>query len=73
MSSFTPAPWRPGRPQIDDIGDHDQSHQRTKKPSRIIAADIAGDAESGDPADAGADFLDRGHERIGEQQVQVKP
>jgi hypothetical protein len=32
-----------------------------------MPADIAGDAVPGDAADAGADFLDGGHQRPGEQ------
>ena len=33
---------------------------------RIVAAQIGGDAETGDAADAGADLLNRGHQGIGE-------
>ena len=38
-----------------------------QQPARIMLADIAGDALAGDPADAGADLLDRRHQRPGEQ------
>jgi len=38
-----------------------------------VAANVAGDAAPGDAADAGADLLDRGHEREGEEDVQRRP
>ncbi len=39
-----------------------------RQPARIMAAQIAGDAEPGNAADARADLLDRRHQRIAEQQ-----
>ncbi len=40
----------------------------TEQPWRVMPPQVAGDAVSGDAADAGADLLDRHHQRIAEHQ-----
>ena len=52
---------------VDDVGEQQQAHDDPQQPGRIVRADIAGDPHSGHTADAGADLLDRGHQREGEQ------
>jgi hypothetical protein len=38
-----------------------------------MPAQVAGGNESGNAADAGADFLDRDHQLVAEHQCQAKP
>ena len=52
---------------IDRVGDEQQRHDDLQQPVRIVPAEIAGDAMPRGAAEAGADFLDRHHQRIGQQ------
>jgi hypothetical protein len=54
-------------PEIDDIGNQKHSDDPPQQPCWIVGADIAGDPLAGYPADARADLLNRGHQRIAEQ------
>ena len=54
--------------QIDQVGRQQQQHDAARQPRRIMPAQIAGDAKAGDAADAGADLLDRDHQRVAEHQ-----
>ena len=54
--------------QIDEVGEHEKQHDAAGQPRRIMPAQIAGDAEAGDAADARADLLDRHHQRVAEHQ-----
>ena len=59
--------------EIEDIGHQHQPDQRIEQWPRIIPAQIAGNAQSGDAADARADLLDPCHQGIGEQQRPGEP
>ena len=52
---------------IDRVGDEQQRHDDLQQPVRIVPAEIAGDAMPRGAAEAGADLLDRHHQRIGQQ------
>ena len=52
---------------VDDIGDEQQQDDEIQQQRRIMPADIAGNAAPGDAADPAGDFLDRGHQRKGQQ------
>ena len=52
---------------IDRVGDQEKGDDALQQPGRIVLANIAGDAMSGRAADAGADLLNRAHQRIGEE------
>ena len=53
--------------EIDHIGDEQQAHDEAQQARRVVLPQIAGDALAGDAADAGADLLDRRHQRKAEQ------
>ena len=52
---------------VDGVGDEQQRHHDVEQRGRIVPADIAGDAVPGDAADPRGDFLDRRHQRKGQQ------
>jgi hypothetical protein len=53
--------------EIDDVGDEQERNDCAQQPGRIMAPDVAGNPMPGDAADPRADFLNRGHQRPGEQ------
>jgi hypothetical protein len=53
--------------EIENIGDQEKSDDAAQQPRRVMRPDIAGDTLAGDPADAGADFLNGCHQWPGEQ------
>ena len=53
---------------VDGISSQQQGYDALQEPIRIMLADVAGNAVSRRATDAGADFLDRAHERVGKQQ-----
>ena len=52
------------RGQIDRVCDEQQQDHRIRHPLRVVLAHVARDAPASDPADEGADLLNRRHEGV---------
>lgn len=61
------------RADVDRVGDEQQGDQGQNQAFGHDFAEIGRRALAGDPADAGADQLDRGHQRIGQRHGPKQP